>query len=120
MKYDPAAHHRRSIRLQGYDYSQAGAYFVTICTQNQDCLFGNIVDGEMRLNEAGEMVGWWYAELENKFSNIECDKFVCMPNHVHFVVAIVRPDVGTDVGTGVGADLRVRPRWSRVPIIKTR
>jgi hypothetical protein len=56
MKYIPGAHHRRSIRLQGYDYSQAGAYFVTICTQNRDCSFGDIVNGEMRLNDAGRIV----------------------------------------------------------------
>jgi REP element-mobilizing transposase RayT len=92
-------HHRRSIRLQGYDYTQAGAYFLTICTQNRECLFGDIVGGEMVLNDAGKMVAHWYAELENKFPDIQCDGFVCMPNHVHCIV----------VNTGVGADLRVRP-----------
>ncbi len=97
MIYDPAVHHRRSIRLQEYDYSQAGAYFVTICTQNWECLFGKIAEAEMRLNDAGEMICRWYEELGNKFTNIECDVFVCMPNHVHFVVV------------NVGADLRVRP-----------
>ncbi len=53
--------HRRSIRPQGYDYSQAGAYFVTICTQDRACLFGEIVDGEMRLNDSGRMVERWWA-----------------------------------------------------------
>lgn len=53
MTYDPYKHHRRSIRLQGHDYTQAGAYFVTICTQNRACLFGNVVDGEVWLNDAG-------------------------------------------------------------------
>jgi putative transposase len=56
MKYDPGVHSRRSIRLQGYDYSQAGAYFVTICTQNRERLFGDIVDGKMALNDAGTMI----------------------------------------------------------------
>jgi len=96
-KYDPAIHHRRSIRLQGYDYSQAGAYFVTLCIQNRECLFGEIANGEMRLNDAGRMVCHWYFELEHKFPDIKCDAFVCMPNHVHFIVV------------NVGADLRVRP-----------
>jgi hypothetical protein len=59
MIYDPDRHHRRSIRLPGYDYAQAGASFVTICTQGRACLFGEIVDGEMRLNEAGRMVMLW-------------------------------------------------------------
>jgi hypothetical protein len=54
MKYDHYRHHRRSIRLKGYDYSQAGAYFVTICTQDMECLFGDIDDGAMRLNDAVE------------------------------------------------------------------
>ncbi|WP_222842612.1 hypothetical protein [Thermoflavifilum thermophilum] len=48
-------HHRRSIRLSGYDYSSAGAYFITVCTHNRECLFGDIVDGKMRLNEWGEI-----------------------------------------------------------------
>ena len=97
MVYNPKVHHRRSIRLRGYDYSQAGAYFVTICTQNHECLFGKIVDREMRLNVAGEMVERWYSELTNKFLDIECDEFVCMPNHVHFIAV------------NVGADRCVRP-----------
>lgn len=95
MIFDPAIHHRRSIRLRGYDYSQAGAYFVTICTQDRTCLFGEPLDGEMRLNEAGKMIERWSIELENKFPDIQCDAFVCMPNHVHFIVVTV------------GADLRV-------------
>ena len=97
MIFDPAIHHRRSIRLRGYDYSQAGAYFVTICTQDRTCLFGEPLDGEMRLNEAGKMIERWSIELENKFPDIQCDAFVCMPNHVHFIVVTV------------GADLRVCP-----------
>ncbi len=51
MKYDPFKHHRRSIRLKGYSYSQTGAYYITIVTQNRECLFGEIMDGEMRVNE---------------------------------------------------------------------
>jgi putative transposase len=96
--YNPDIHHRRSIRLKGFDYSQAGAYFVTICTQNRECLFGEIVDKEMILNDPGRMVEKWYRELENKFANIVCDQCAIMPNHIHFVIQ-----------TGVGADLRVCP-----------
>ncbi len=55
-RYDPDIHHRCSRRLKGYDYSQAGAYFMTVCTQNRECLFGHILDGEMVLNDAGRMV----------------------------------------------------------------
>jgi putative transposase len=102
-KYIPDKHHRRSIRLKGYDYARPGAYFVTICTQNRECFFGEIVDGQMKLNDAGRMVVKWYYELERKFPDIKCDKFVCMPNHVHFILI----HVGT-VGN-VGTDLRVCP-----------
>jgi len=58
-RYNPDLHHRRSIRLRGYDYAQAGAYFITICTQGRACLFGEVVDGEMRLNDAGWVVIRW-------------------------------------------------------------
>ena len=81
VKYDPDIHHRRSIRLKGYDYSQVGAYFVTICAQNRECLFGEILDGEMALNDPGRMVEKWYRELENKFPDIVCDQCAIMPNH---------------------------------------
>ena len=53
MKYNPEIHHRQSIRLKGYDYSQNEAYFVTICTQNRECLFGEIDKDEMVLNKYG-------------------------------------------------------------------
>jgi putative transposase len=54
MKYNPDLHHRRSIRLGGYDYSRSGAYFITICTHDRECIFGEIVDGEMNYNESGK------------------------------------------------------------------
>ena len=63
MTYNPNIHHRRSIRLKGYDYSKAGLYFITICVQNRDCLFGNVANDETILNDAGQMVVEWYYEL---------------------------------------------------------
>lgn len=89
MKHDPDRYHRRSIRLKGYDYSQAGAYFVTICTQGRECLFGEVVDGEMRLNEAGQMVHRIWNDLFVKYPDIEIDEFVVMPNHFHGIIIIV-------------------------------
>ncbi len=86
MKYNPDIHHRRSIRLKGYDYSQAGLYFVTICTQNRECFFGNITNGEMNLNDAAQMVERWYLELENKFPDIKCREHITMPNHFHCII----------------------------------
>jgi len=97
IKYNPAIHHRRSIRLKGYDYSQRGYYFVTICSQNKMGLFGKIENDEIQLNDAGRMISYWYSELENKFRQIRCDSIICMPNHIHFIVY------------NVGADLCVRP-----------
>jgi len=88
MKFNPKIHHRRSIRLQGYDYSQAGAYFVTMCTRNRECLFGDIMDGEMRLNAIGHIViDEWVktAEIRNE---IELDEWVVMPNHFHGILVI--------------------------------
>ena len=94
MKYDPARHHRRSIRLQGYDYSQAGAYFVTICTHNRECLFGEIMDGKMVLNDAGRMVEQCWRDIPSHFPHVELDTFVVMPNHVHGILCVVDAPVG--------------------------
>jgi len=91
---------RRSIRLRGYDYSRAGAYFVSICTKDRKCLFGDIENQEMALNNAGRMVDKWYLELENKFQDIRCDEYIIMPNHFHAIIQNIGP---------VGADLCVCP-----------
>ena len=88
-KYSPTIHHRKSIRLHGYDYSSHGYYFLTVCTQNRTCLFGNIIDGKNLLNDAGKMIEKWYFEIRNKFSNIRCDEFAIMPNHFHCIIQIL-------------------------------
>lgn len=93
MKYDLQLHHRRSIRLQGYDYTAAGAYFITICSYQREHIFGEVVDGEMRLNEWGEIArAEWFktAELRPQVELFE-DEFVVMPNHVHGIVWLVEP-----------------------------
>ncbi len=92
MKYNPNIHHRRSIRLPGYDYSQAGAYFVTICTQNRLCLFGEVADGRMIQNVAGQMVETVWQQLPDRFPQILMDAFVVMPNHVHGIIVITGGD----------------------------
>jgi len=89
VKYQPDIHHRRSIRLKGYDYAQAGTYFVTICMQNRECLFGDIVDGEMVLNDAGRMVQNVWDEIPKYYADIETDECVIMPNHIHGIIIIV-------------------------------
>lgn len=89
MTYDPDRHNRRSIRLKGYDYAQAGAYFVTICTQDRECLFGEIAAGEMELSDAGRMVERWWTKLTKKFPLAEIGEFIVMPNHFHGIVMLV-------------------------------
>jgi len=115
MPYDPNRHHRRSIRLKGYDYSQAGAYFITLCTQDRACLFGKVVNGEMRLNDAGRMVLAEWNRLPERFPHLVLDAFVVMPNHVHGILVITDPaptagaTLGATVGATVGATLVVAP-----------
>lgn len=120
MKYNSEKHHRRSIRLKGYDYRQAGAYFVTICTQSRACLFGEVVDGEMRLNEAGRMVLAEWNALPDQFPMIGLDRFVVMPNHIHSIIVFTNDIVGAGLvpaqngttASGVtisGATTRVAP-----------
>jgi len=88
MKFNPGSHHRRSIRLQGYDYSLAGAYFITICTKNRECLFGEIITNEMSLNNFGMIArDEWIKSTAIRFE-IELDEFVVMPNHFHGIVVI--------------------------------
>ncbi|MGQ9928667.1 MAG: transposase, partial [Chloroflexaceae bacterium] len=90
--------HRRSIRLKGYDYAQAGAYFVTICTQNRECLFGEVVNGEMRLNTYGAAVLGAWQDLPNHYPNVTLDAFVVMPNHVHGIIVLTTDDATVGAG----------------------
>ena len=88
MTYNPDVHHRRSIRLREYDYSSAGAYFVTLCVQGRECLFGSVVDGGMQLNEAGRTVEGAWRVLAERFPNVMVDECIVMPNHVHGIIVI--------------------------------
>ena len=88
MKFDPEKHHRRSIRLKGIDYSLPGAYFITICAQNRECILGGITDGKMCLNEYGKIAKNEWLKTAEMRNNIELDEFVVMPNHVHGIIVI--------------------------------
>jgi putative transposase len=104
VPYDPYKHHRQSARLKGYDYTQAGAYFVTICAYKRQPLFGKIVDGKMRLSLLGQLV---YAEWQKTAvirPNIYLDAFVVMPNHLHGIIVIFFNEAPL-----VGATRRVAP-----------
>src|SRR6266508_3940644 len=89
MPYDPNIHHRRSIRLQGYDYSQAGAYFITTCTQSRERLFGDIVNGVLQPNRYARIVVEWWNSIPEHVPGVELDEFVLMPNHVHGIVVLI-------------------------------
>lgn len=89
---DGSKHHRRSIRLKEYDYSRPGSYFVTICADNRKCLFGEIKDGQFLFNPVGEMVRKWWLKIPEKFVNVQTDKFVIMPNHLHGIIVLVGAD----------------------------
>jgi REP element-mobilizing transposase RayT len=88
MKYNPNIHHRRSIRLKGYDYSQTGLYFVTICCQDKICRFGKIENSEMILNDFGEIAHNEWVQLSEQYPHAFFDIFQIMPNHIHGIIAL--------------------------------
>jgi len=96
-------YHRRSIRLEDYDYTLAGAYFITLCTFDRKNLFGNIIRGEMKYNDAGKMVQRIWSEIPKFYSKVDIDEFIIMPNHVHGIIILV------------GADYRVCPKPLSLP-----
>ena len=87
-KYNPDIHHRRSVRIKGYDYSQAGLYFITICTQNRAHLFGEIENGVMILNDAGRFAERCWLVIPEHYPEEELHEYVIMPNHVHGIVGV--------------------------------
>lgn len=86
--FDPERHHRRSIRLQGYDYTQPGKYFITICTQGHVCLFGDVVNGEMRLNGCGRIARDEWLKTADLRQRVQLDAFIVMPNHIHGIIVL--------------------------------
>lgn len=102
MAYNPNIHHRKSIRLKGYDYSQAGLYFITICVQDRKCLFGEIIDDVMILNDAGKMADNEWKKIPIRFTNVQLHEYIVMPNHFHAILEIV------------GATLVVAPHYKTV------
>jgi REP element-mobilizing transposase RayT len=101
MRFNPELHHRHSLRLHGYDYTQAGAYFVTICTQHKACVLGEIVGGEMQLT-TGRMVQRVWNDMPQYYLAVDVDAFVVMPNHIHGIIVLT-----------VGAGLRACPTPGR-------
>lgn len=94
MAFSADIHRRRSLRLKDYDYAQAGTYFVTVCTQNRECLFGEVVEGEVQLNEIGRMVASVWQAIPDHYPHVVTDEFVVMPNHMHGILFFDHPAVG--------------------------
>ena len=88
VHFDRERRHRRSIRLEGYDYTQPGSYVVTPCVHGRECLFGEIVDGEIHLNDRGDMVRSAWHDLPGRCPGLSLDAFVIMPNHVHGIIIL--------------------------------
>lgn len=88
MYYSPHIHHRRSIRLRGYDYTQPGAYFITICTADRTEIFGRVVDGNMESNETGQIILRLWGDLPAQRPNVQLGEFVVMPNHIHGILVL--------------------------------
>lgn len=101
MPYNPNFHHRRTIRLKGYDYSRAGLYFITSCCQGRVCHFGTVTKGQMQKNAAGEMVENQWMGLKNRFPHIRLHEWIVMPNHFHGIIEILNtvgaPLVGAQI-----------------------
>jgi len=87
-KYNPDQHRRRSLRLKGFDYSRPGAYYLTVCVQNRDCLFGNCANGLVELNSAGKMIQEVWEEIPKYYPGVGIDQFVVMPNHAHGIITL--------------------------------
>jgi REP element-mobilizing transposase RayT len=88
MTYNPELHHRRSIRLPGYDYSQPGAYFVTICTHDGEPLFGEVIDGVMHPNRFGRIAQVCWSDMPSHYPHVVLDEFVVMPTHTHQIIVL--------------------------------
>jgi putative transposase len=96
MKYNAKGHKRKSIRLKGYDYSQQGMYFVTVCTHDHHFLFGQIAEERMILNNAGRFANKCWLEIPEHFPHVALDEFIVMPNHIHGIVIINDTNVGAN------------------------
>jgi hypothetical protein len=109
-KYNPDLHHRQSIRLRGYDYTQQGAYFVTICTYERVCLFGDVMNGVLQFSRFGEIAIRCWQAIPEHFQDVHLDEFIVMPNHVHGILVLT--DNSKDTALSLGARPKLVPLQS--------
>jgi putative transposase len=119
-KFNPQIHHRRSIRLQDYNYTQSGAYYITIYIYQKECMFGTVVNGEIVLNVLGNIIQTEWLKSAEIRSEIEIGEFVVMPNHIHGIIVIQKPiqanDNDKELGvSGVGAYGHTPLRHAGIP-----
>src|SRR5690606_11401540 len=106
MTYNPKIHNRKSIRLQGYDYSRAGLYFISFCVKARACLFGKIENGVTTLNELGNIANDFWLEIPKHYPQVELHEHVVMPNHIHGIIEITGVQTPTQLGHPMGC-----PNW---------
>ena len=124
---NPNIRHRRSVRLKGYDYSQVGLYYITICVQDRKCLFGEIItvkgfrsSQEMILNDAGKIADKCWVDIPKHFPNVILHEHIVMPNHVHGIIELkqvdfMHDDISDNVGTRHVVSLQNNPESSVGP-----
>jgi putative transposase len=100
--YNPDRHHRRSIRLDNYDYARAGAYFVTICIQDRLCTFGEVSNDRVNLNDSGRLIASLWEDLPDHYPGIGTDAFVLMPNHLHGILVLESDAAGRSISPPPG------------------
>jgi putative transposase len=120
MKYDPHKHHRRSLRIKGYDYAQAGAYFVTLCTWQRECLFGEIPKDEMRLNDWGLIAAEAWEWLAEQYIYVELDEWVIMPNHMHGIIVLMDDDRRGGSRPAPTPTPKTKPQGQKIGALKTK
>jgi REP element-mobilizing transposase RayT len=119
MPDDPIRFHRRSIRLKEYDYTSPGAYFVTVVTHKRACLFGKVVDGEMRLNQFGKFVAYAWEWLPKRYPYVNLDPYIVMPNHFHGVLHILDINIDCRGGSRPAPTQSIKPLGQLVGVFKT-
>ena len=117
MKYNPDIHHRKSVRIPGYDYAQDGWYFVTICTHNHNVLLGNVVNGEMVLNEYGQIVSKIWKWLPEQYKYIKLHEWIIMPNHLHGIIEYHND--GRGGARTAPTDIKIKPLGRIIGAFKT-
>jgi REP element-mobilizing transposase RayT len=117
MTYDPDRHHRRSIRLRGFDYSQNGVYFVTPCVHNREAILGTVHDGAVELSVVGAAIERAWLEIPNRFPFVVLDEYVIMPNHVHALLAFtdIEPDVNRSCSAVAAGSVPPDSSWRTGP-----